>query len=822
MTRATPLLPVPAQWPDPTGADRLSAGLAGMVAAAVWAAQTVVAANLYDWPATLVLSAALTGGAWLAGRALAAWALRRREPWWTGVIILAALASAFVVQWQRLVALDDVMLLQQCLLAALRNLLLAALVLAAWDRPRRLAAGSGLFVVLLALVVGRGMDVIAAAGCYLVAATLALAQAHWRELQRLPLAGGGTRRRWVPWGLAVGGVLSAAGAALLLYPAQSRALLTSLARWLDETKRDDVREMFEHLAKNRDMIAALAEQRYGKSAAGQGGGESHDAIVRRITEELRTGRKTETGRSHPFSLFRPGGWLPEDADKLMFSLDNENLRHLAVTTFNQFDGRQWRAEDPATGPQRTVQVGSQALWLAMYDPLGMSLDAAGARFSASLLNPGGPGPDDALDLARQAAGRVWDGYFGNAQVVSPEILRTYGMNLPEQLKEPPGHSLDLQYLLTNYDPVAAAQLLEASPRLAHWLHQEGGTTSQRATFLLQTLLKASFEHGDANLPADVKALLATWLAGRPPGWAQIAGVVEGVRGRCRYDPQAVLPPDTADTLRAFLLQTRRGPDYLFASTTAVLLRSLGYPSRLALGFYADPAQRSAWTGRIPVRLGDLHVWPQTRLPKGLWVDLEPTPGFGVAADTPPHPPQPTGWPAFAEELGRRVWALRYAALAAVAACAALAAAWTLWGRWLRDCLATLFWRWRMRSGGVTAIRATCRLLDQRAGLAGHPRPPGRPLGRWYASPVSDGTAPALREPLSELLRMADWALCAPQGVVPPSAWPARAVDGVCRTVGRTWTRARLHKQLAEPHPAGSNAASLSAIPLNVEGVAPGL
>ena len=43
----------------------------------------------------------------------------------------------------------------------------------------------------------------------------------------------------------------------------------------------------------------------------------------------------------------------------------------------------------------------------------------------------------------------------------------------------------------------------------------------------------------------------------------------------------------SDAVEYFLFESRRGPDYLFATSAAVLLRSLGYQTRVVSGLYAD-------------------------------------------------------------------------------------------------------------------------------------------------------------------------------------------------------------------------------------------
>src|SRR5262249_51200795 len=77
----------------------------------------------------------------------------------------------------------------------------------------------------------------------------------------------------------------------------------------------------------------------------------------------------------------------------------------------------------------------------------------------------------------------------------------------------------------------------------------------------------------------------------------------------------------------FLLHGGCGPDYLFASAAVVLLRSLGYPTRVVSGLYAAPGRYDPRTRHTPVTRDDVHFWAEVRLPTGRWIAVEPTPGY---------------------------------------------------------------------------------------------------------------------------------------------------------------------------------------------------
>ncbi len=169
--------------------------------------------------------------------------------------------------------------------------------------------------------------------------------------------------------------------------------------------------------------------------------------------------------------------------------------------------------------------------------------------------------------------------------------------------------------------------------------------------------------GEYMIDPAVAALARAWVNGLPEGWRQVEAVIAALRRGYSHDRSATAAPDCQDVVAEFLLRSGRGPDYLFASSAVVLLRSLGYPTRLVSGLYAAPSRYDPRTRHTPVTSDDVHFWAEVRLPGGRWVAVEPTPGYEVM------PPVRT----WAEQIARALltvsnWAVGHAAglLAAMA------------------------------------------------------------------------------------------------------------------------------------------------------------
>ncbi len=78
-----------------------------------------------------------------------------------------------------------------------------------------------------------------------------------------------------------------------------------------------------------------------------------------------------------------------------------------------------------------------------------------------------------------------------------------------------------------------------------------------------------------------------------------------------------------DPLAHFLFGTRAGHCEYFASAMAVMLRSLGIPSREVNGFL--PGEYNSLGGDYIVRASDAHSWVEAYFPGNGWVVFDPTP-----------------------------------------------------------------------------------------------------------------------------------------------------------------------------------------------------
>ncbi len=88
-----------------------------------------------------------------------------------------------------------------------------------------------------------------------------------------------------------------------------------------------------------------------------------------------------------------------------------------------------------------------------------------------------------------------------------------------------------------------------------------------------------------------------------------------------------------DPLANFLFDRKKGHCEYFASSMAVMLRSLRIPSRIVTGFRGG--EYNDLTGQYVVRSSDAHSWVEAYFPGAGWISFDPTPAGSV--------PERTGW-----------------------------------------------------------------------------------------------------------------------------------------------------------------------------------
>ena len=90
-----------------------------------------------------------------------------------------------------------------------------------------------------------------------------------------------------------------------------------------------------------------------------------------------------------------------------------------------------------------------------------------------------------------------------------------------------------------------------------------------------------------------------------------------------YTLDVIVPPEGRDWVEYFLTEVRQGYCQNYASAMITMLRTLGIPARLVVGF--APGIWNQQRGEWEVQAQQYHAWPEVYFPAYGWVEFEPTP-----------------------------------------------------------------------------------------------------------------------------------------------------------------------------------------------------
>jgi len=94
---------------------------------------------------------------------------------------------------------------------------------------------------------------------------------------------------------------------------------------------------------------------------------------------------------------------------------------------------------------------------------------------------------------------------------------------------------------------------------------------------------------------------------------------------------------SANRVRSLLTAKQMlGDDEQYAVAMSLMLRHLGIPSRVVMGFYPDPKSPENGAGEVRITGKDVHAWVEVAFDRVGWVPFDPTP----PKDNVPIPPDP--------------------------------------------------------------------------------------------------------------------------------------------------------------------------------------
>jgi transglutaminase-like putative cysteine protease len=154
------------------------------------------------------------------------------------------------------------------------------------------------------------------------------------------------------------------------------------------------------------------------------------------------------------------------------------------------------------------------------------------------------------------------------------------------------------------------------------LNQPGMELLRQAGGDYPAQIRARYLQLPPDLPAAVKALAEDLTRTDETAIDKAVSVTSYLRSTYSYQDHVNIP-EGEDPLEWFLFRGRQGFCNYFASAEVLMLRSLGIPTRLAVGY--TQGERSGDGSMFAVRVYDSHAWAEAFFPGVGWIILEATP-----------------------------------------------------------------------------------------------------------------------------------------------------------------------------------------------------
>ena len=126
-----------------------------------------------------------------------------------------------------------------------------------------------------------------------------------------------------------------------------------------------------------------------------------------------------------------------------------------------------------------------------------------------------------------------------------------------------------------------------------------------------------------SVPGRVQELAHSIVAGARSDYEKAARLEQFLLDNYKYDLRVPPLPRSSDVVKSFLFDRQAGYCAQFATSMAVMARSIGLPARVATGYL--PGRYDTLTGVHVVRLQDAHAWVEIKFQKYGWVPFDPTP-----------------------------------------------------------------------------------------------------------------------------------------------------------------------------------------------------
>lgn len=137
-----------------------------------------------------------------------------------------------------------------------------------------------------------------------------------------------------------------------------------------------------------------------------------------------------------------------------------------------------------------------------------------------------------------------------------------------------------------------------------------------------------------KMPSRIAELARRVTAGESNAYDKVRALERWMAQNTEYTLDIPPLPRGADAVDQYLFEDRKGFCEQIGSALVVMLRVLGIPVRLAVGYAAGV--RNPFTGMYEVRASDAHAWAEVWFPGVGWQGFDPTAKVPLAGDAGPQ------------------------------------------------------------------------------------------------------------------------------------------------------------------------------------------
>jgi transglutaminase-like putative cysteine protease len=212
--------------------------------------------------------------------------------------------------------------------------------------------------------------------------------------------------------------------------------------------------------------------------------------------------------------------------------------------------------------------------------------------------------------------------------VAPKVSSMHGLYAPAQplwtnrsgeidLYRIPGGGVDV-LRMTTHGVVRDGETYRARSSVAI----PGARQLREASQEYPAWVTANYLQLPANITERTLELAKEITEGIDNSFDKATTITQWLRSNIDYERVTISPPEDVEQIDWFLFDYQIGFCNWYASSEVILLRSLGIPARMAVGYARGNLQ--AFEGYYEVKGGDAHAWPEVFFPEYGWVEFEPT------------------------------------------------------------------------------------------------------------------------------------------------------------------------------------------------------